>query len=504
MKAESFKSRYLIKVASSIIIAIVNIIIQMLLPRAFSVEEFGYYSYNLNLFTSVVSLANLSTSNALVAKFSKRNGEIGLVYFYLCFYAVEVILLSSAVIFLFPTNFMQTTFVGQTLMMVILGLETAAIIKFLADVVSIYDSMAIAKVSAIFQIVLKVSICLFVIGLYFVGQLNLFWFYVGQIIITVIIAFILLFLVLRYQRIQYPEKNVKKIEEYIKEYTIFCRPLVISSIIAQVITIVMNWCLMRFSGATEQAMFGVAWQLNTLVTYIFAPYAELSKREYSILSNDKNNLQQFYESSLKRMIWLTAYFACFIGFCSDWFVRILYGDRYTQADFVTLLIMIYTVYQAWGQMSGAFMLATERTKMNATLGILGQIFTIGLVFLFQIPNVLWPNGLGAIGIALVYVLQNFIGVTLSVAVTSYALDMQVVKIMMVQVAPLSICSLLSFGLNKGINLICNGNDIVVILLKVLSAGIIYTMIVGIIIFVFPSFISMDRHQIKKIFKRQRG
>ena len=60
MKQDEFKIRYIIKLSSSALIAILNIIIQMILPRVLSVEEYGYYSYNLNVFTSVVSMATLS------------------------------------------------------------------------------------------------------------------------------------------------------------------------------------------------------------------------------------------------------------------------------------------------------------------------------------------------------------------------------------------------------------------------------------------------------------
>ena len=68
MKQDEFKSRYIIKLISSVLIALLNIIIQMLLPRVFTVEEYGYYTYNLNVFTSVVGIATLSAPNALVSK----------------------------------------------------------------------------------------------------------------------------------------------------------------------------------------------------------------------------------------------------------------------------------------------------------------------------------------------------------------------------------------------------------------------------------------------------
>ena len=98
MKRDEFKERYVIKLASSVLLVILNAFIQLILPRAFSVEEYGYYTYNLNVFMSVVNIATLSTQSALVSKLSKRNEEIGLILFYLKFYLIMALVLNLAVI----------------------------------------------------------------------------------------------------------------------------------------------------------------------------------------------------------------------------------------------------------------------------------------------------------------------------------------------------------------------------------------------------------------------
>ena len=86
MKQDDLKSRYAIKLISSVAIVLLNGGVQIILPRALSVEEYGYYSYNLNVFTSIVNMANMSVSGAMVSKFSKRNEDRGLLVFYLFFY----------------------------------------------------------------------------------------------------------------------------------------------------------------------------------------------------------------------------------------------------------------------------------------------------------------------------------------------------------------------------------------------------------------------------------
>ena len=72
MKRDNFAGRYIVKLSSSIVLTVINAVIQLFLPRALSVEGYGFYSYNLNVFTSVVVMANLSASNAMVSKFSPK------------------------------------------------------------------------------------------------------------------------------------------------------------------------------------------------------------------------------------------------------------------------------------------------------------------------------------------------------------------------------------------------------------------------------------------------
>lgn len=498
MREESFRSRYFIKIGSSIIIALLNMVIQVLLPRSLSVEEYGYYSYNLNIFSSTVILANLSASNALVAKFAKRNEELGLVYFYLKFYCVEIVVLSVAVITLYSSTVVQESFAGQSMAMVCLGLETAAVLKLFSDIVSLYDAMAIARISAICQVILKASISMFVMITFFLRKLNLILFYAGQIGFTLLAGITLLFLIIKYQKQKYPRNINNGFCKYLKEYKSYCAPLVISSVASQLLIIIMNWSLMRFSGVTEQAMFGAAWQLNALLSYVFSPYAELSKREYSIFQDDQNKLKVFFVNSLKRMFWITTFFACFIGFCSDWILQLLYGGKYNDAKLVTLLIMIYTIYQAWGQMCGAFMLATERTKMNAFVSIINQMLMLVLVFMFQIPNIIWPDGLGAIGIALVYLVSNILGVLLSVTVSARDMNLSIWKVLSIQLVPLSLCAVVAWIINHIINWYIVGSGDFIIMSKILMGGTIYTFLVLGMLFIFPSQVGITREQIKRV------
>lgn len=497
---DNLRNRYIIKVGSSALIAVFNIIIQLILPRVFSLTEFGFYSYNLNLFTSIVVLANLSASNAMVAKFSKRNEEIGLVKFYLKFYAAMTLILTALILFIYPTAYIQEAFGGQTIFVIMLGLQVAVVNKLLTDCISMYDASAVSRFPAFMQIILKVLLSFSVIIGYLFGKLSLSVFYIFQVSITSLIIFILLKTLIRDQRMRYPIYLDKGIMHYAKEYWNFCSSLVLAGIFAQIVVIIMNWALMRWSGAGEQALFGAAWQFNLLLSYIFSPYAEVMKREFAVLQTDSEVLAKHFHFSLKLIFWLTAFPAIFIATFSDWILPLIYGDKYSNATLVTVIIMFYTIYQAWGQLTGSFFIATEKTKANAIIGIVGQILTLVFVFLFQIPNFIWKESLGSTGIALNYFIVNIICVTISISYISNYLKKSILSNLSVQFAPLILCLLSAHVFKTLFGMVTIEGTYLLAFFKTIFAGICYSLFVALMIYIWPSIIELSREDLKNKIK----
>lgn len=503
MKQDEFKNRYIIKLASSIVLAALNMIVQLILPRVFTVEEYGYYSYNLNVFTAVVGIASLSVPSALCAKFSKRNEETGLIWFYLKFYLAMTLVLNLAVTILYAYGFLQDTFAGQTLFTVLLGMEASIILRLHTDSIGIFDAMAVSRFPAVMQTVLKAAMSAAVILSFLAGRLNLACFYVIQILLTFVITFCMLHEILRDQKRRYPAGTDRGGRAYLKEFWVFCRPLVMSNAVSQFLVIFMNWSLMHWSGASDQAMFGAAWQLNTLVSYVFSPYAELSKREFAVIQNDAEGLRHRYVQSLRLMMWLTSYFAVFTGFASAWLLPVVYGEKYADAAFVTLLIMFYTIYQAWGQISGSFLLAVERTKLSAAIGITSQVITLVLVFLFQIPNAIWPDGLGSTGIALTYLAANILNVSISLYANAKVLKMDFWRNWSIQLLPIALCSMIMLCLKYGMDYVLDENSIIVLAVKTVAAGIVYTAAVGTVLYRNPQFIGITKENLKMAVRFER-
>lgn len=503
MKEESFKRRYLIKIITSFLIAGINVVVQIILPRALSVDEYGYYSYNLNVFTSVVTIANLAMSNAFVAKYSKRNNEISLVYFYLAFVGIVALALNALIIGLFAANVISSFFSGQSFLIVLFALEASILLKLLTDCISIFDASSIARFPSIMQVVIKIALVLSVLASYFAGVLNLLLFYIIQISILSLVITVLIASVIRYQNKKYREPVVKKFSQYYKEFFVFCRPLFISLIVSQGVTILLNWSLMHWSGASEQAMFGAAWQFNAIISYIFSPFAELSKREFACIEENRDLLRRRFEKSLTLIVWLTSYFSIFVAASSNWIVPIVFGDKYANANSVTTIMMYYTIFQACGQICGSYLIGVSDTKASAVIGVAGQAFVVAMIFCFQFPGLVFAESLGAVGISINYLVSSLITSVVSIIYIYRKNGSKVLINCLKHIIPIVTLSMVSFALSYIANFITRNDDAIALLFKTFFCGIAYTFITATFIFAFPKTINMTREELFNYFKRKK-
>lgn len=493
-KQESFTRRYIVKIVSSLLIALLNVIVQLLLPRVFTIEEYGYYSYNLNVFTSIVTVFNLSTSNALVSKFSKRNDEDGYIRFYLIFFAIISLVLNIGIILLFPTNFIRTSFTGQSILIILLGLNASIARKLLTDMVSVFDAMALSRLPALWQIFQKIiiSVCV-IVGNYF-GILNIYVFHIFQITTICVISIFLILLFFYIHKNKFKISLRKRNVEYISEFFIFCRPLIFATVFDQVIILIKNWTLMHWSGIASSALFGAAWQLNIILSYIFSPYAELMKREFAV-SHNNNELNYRITQSLKIMAWLISYFCIFIAINAQDILLFLFGDKYSNAVLVTQLIMIYTIYQAWGQILGSFMLAIEKTKASAMVSVFANCFSLLLIYFLQCPNFIWEKGLGVNGMAFSYVICNIFSVSLSLFYVARSIKLSFLKLSTIPLLSMIICFIISFIIYSIYMRLIPDNILIARLLRIISGGISYTTLVLLLLWNCPKIIGIDKKNI---------
>lgn len=502
VQRDEFSKRYLINIISSIIVAIINTVVQLILPRVLSIEEYGIYTYNLNVFVSVVTLANLSCSSALISKFSKRNDERGLLIFYIKFFIIDSIILNIGTIILYKVIGQAHIFIGQTVFMVFLGINASILTYLLQNIISMYDGMAISRFPAFVRISIKVVLGIVVFISFFWGTLNLYVYYLIQSFITFIGIAVLLTVLFVIHKREYPQYVNKGNWYYCKEFYAFCHPLIFATCFSQIMTILKNWMLINYSGETGQAMYGVALQLNVLVTYVFSPYAELMKREFAVIQYNIEKIKYRLLQSFQQVMWITVYFAAFIMVCTEWIVLVIGGDKYLASVPIVRLIMIYTVFQALGQIFGSYLIATEQTKVNARFSQFSQVLGAVGVLLFQIPNFLFPNGLGASGIGWNYAVSNIVYISGVMIYLYKKKNIRINDIFYVQAKAWGICLIVAYMAKTIVEMLVNGwVEGSMIYVKVILAGIVYTGTIVVLIMGFPGLFGLKKQLIDQILNR---
>ena len=498
MKRDDFSKRYIIKLFSAGIIILLNVIITFIIPRAFSLEEYGYYTFNTSIFTSIVGLANLSTSNALNTKYAKRNNDIGLLKFYAGFFVIMTLCLNILVIGLYHFNFVKHFFGSQNLFIIILGLEVALLNKLLTDVISIFDSIAVTRFPSVMQGLLKAIIAIFVLITYFLGKLNLYIFYIGQIIIFGSIITVLCKVFLKDFRIINTDYADYGLKSYIKEFYIFCKPLVIVGVFSQLLNLFMDSSLLNNSGAETRAMYGAACQFNALLVFVFSPYAELSKREFAVKSQDQIDLKHYFMNSIKIVMWGTAFFAVFIAIFADWIIPVLFGENYISARISVILIMVYTIYQAWGQVMSSFLLSLEKTKESAWLGLVSQSLLFVCVLIFLRPNFIFPTSLGAEGLSLSRAIANVFYVIAMIFVIARQFRYSALSINLISVFSIVFYGVIAGILHVASHIIMQKFSIGTPFVWLLLSSFVYLCATLVFLWKCPEIFGVNKEQLKKI------
>lgn len=496
MKRDRFSNRYLIKLFSSFIIIAANFAIQFILPRAFTVEEYGYYTHDVSVFVSVVGLANLYTSNAVVSKYAKRNDEIGLIRFYIKFFAIVAIILNIGLICIYPLQIFKTSFGMQALPVVMLALEAEILNKLYTDVISLYDAAAISRFPSIIQILMKLAMSGMILFTYIAGRLNIMVFYSFQVFLLAIVIFILMRAFIKDYHVRYVVGKINRTRDYIGEFYYFCRPLVITGVLVQIINIAMDILFLNEAGAASRAMYGAAMQMNALVLYVFSPFVELSKREYAVSAKEIEKQKVFVDKSMRTVMWMTSYFAVFIFVFAEYILPIIYGEGYEEAAAVTRIIMIFTVFQSWGQLLSTYFESMEQTKINAFFGILTEILQIICMILFIMPNWIWPDGLGANGIAIAKTVTNVLYVMILCSFIAIKLKFLIWRVHVIYLNAGLVLGMIAYGVKELIGFALKGRG----LFYVLVCGVIYSLGTGIFIYAVPSVVGTDRSFIKNKLK----
>lgn len=490
---DSLNKRYFFKILGKLITAPMTLIIQALLPRGLGPETYGKYIFQTNVFQQVIAFFDTGTSLAFYTKLSKRPDDKSLIRFYGGFTLISAILILLFTSIIFILNQGENLFPGQEMRFIFMAIFFAVITWWSETIYKIIDAYGLTTKGEIILVYQKIISVLALFIIYLFNNINL----LSIFLYNYFILFILIFWWTRclYQNGIFIHKIKSLTRKEIKEKTDylwkFSSPLITYSFFGMIISFFDNWLLMKISGPIQQGFFGLAFKLSSISFMFTGAMTQLITREFSVAheENDKPYLAFLFNKYIPLLYLVATYISVFLIIYADFFTNWFGGKEYLNGTIPIAIMLFYPIHQTYGQLSGSLFYSTGQTKLYRNIGI--SMMPLGIVFTWVAlaPLNLFGFSMGAIGLALKTVVLQFIAVNVQLYFNTKYLSLSFPKYLLHQFYVLGLFLICAYFSRWIIQLYIVSN-----IISFLLSGFIYTLLILIIVYLNPQFISLSKYE----------
>ncbi|MDA7805112.1 hypothetical protein N8991_03540 [Schleiferiaceae bacterium] len=383
-----------------------NFLLQFFYARLLGPANFGVFDYVLNASNKIIAFFDGGSSKAFFVKLSEDNQtSIYSLYFFL----LSLFLLTLNVVFLVVFQVLPAFFPGNSLVEVLLITNLASVLYFLS---AVYNSLDAVNRTVYLEKV-KIALIVFTLTAFFIVYLT-----IENFGITKFVSLHLFINVMALIFVSYKQKIFKRIYRNLassicKENFIylasFVKPLLVYSFVTTLIPIFERWLLHFFNDSVELGYFAIAFKLAALVLVFTSAFIPLFGRQLSILNslNKTSEIAHLYLSTQKRLLVLTGSFSILVANFSQELISAVGGNVYKEATPVLHVMSFYPVAQTLWQINGSYFYSTKRVSTYSNIGIVTSPISFLLIWVFIAPKDLFGMNLGALGLALTYILYTF-------------------------------------------------------------------------------------------------
>ena len=499
---QSVKKRYAAKLAANLVGLIIGLFTVSIIPRGLGPKYYGEFSFLTDFFGQLISLFTLATSIGFYVKLSQRQNEFGLISFYYQFTGLAIL-----VMFLFVggsqiTGASKTFWIDQSIIYVYMAAFYAALIWLVGLMTNVVDAYGLTISTEIAKIVQKFLGTLILLSLFLVKQLTLANFFLYNYIISVLLIVAFLWIITRngIPFFQNWKLNKEEIKQYIQEFYKYSHPLFVYAIIGVFTGVFDRWLLQKYAGSAQQGYFGLSLQISGICFIFTSAMATLITREFAITykNNDINEMARLFRRYIPMLYAVAAYFGCFVSVQASKIIFIFAGKQYANAVIPMAIMALYPIHQTYGQLSGSVFYATGKTKVFRNIGLFFMILGLPILYIALAPSGKMGFNAGATGLAIKFVLIQFIAVNVQLFYSSRMLKLRFIKYFSHQV----ICMSTLLGLALISKLIIDKLLLVDanIIISFLISGFIYSILVLLLIFFFPAAFGVYKSDVKSALK----
>lgn len=286
---------------------------------------------------------------------------------------------------------------------------------------------------------------------------------------------------------------------YAKEFYQYSHPLFVYALVGLIVGILDRWLLQVFSGSVQQGFYGLSYQIGAVCFLFTGAMTPLITREFSIAfaKQDLNQMAHLFRRYIPLLYGIAAYFSCFIAMQAENVAYLFGGAKFHDADLVIAIMSFYPIHQTYGQLSGSVFYATAQTGLYRNIGITFMIIGLPITYFLIAPVDMLGLNAGSAGLAIKTVLITFVAVNVQLYFNSKFLKLSFWKYLAHQLVCISCLLLLAF---ISLMIVDSLQISSIIVINFLLNGIIYTISVAGLTYVFPALFGLKRKDIRSFFQ----
>ena len=294
--------------------------------------------------------------------------------------------------------------------------------------------------------------------------------------------------------------SIKPIGNALKKY---CNPLLIFLILQYLIFVIDRNLLQIKRGSYEQGLYGFSLNMTNMIMILISAMIPLFLRQVAILNKnrDMDALCSLYNKVVPSFFLIVCYFVSFIIVNAEDVIVLIGGEKYENSKWLLIILMFSTLAACYSNFNNCLLYTFGRFGYTSKLLLFISPISIIYSFLF-----IYYYDFGALSLVIksaitefvmLFLIQLFIARRIGLKIKEHILFGLTVSIIFLSAAFLVLC-------------IGNLFELKHYLIRIFLFGTLYTLIIGIIYFLFPAILHLKNgfgyhiqiSQIRNYVKRQ--
>jgi O-antigen/teichoic acid export membrane protein len=400
----SVRRRFAFTVGANLLRSVLSFMTGMLLARSLGPVSFGNMAFLLGTFVAIRQILDMSSSTAFYTFMSQRRQSSRFVKLFFGWLGVQFAVPLCVVGLLFPSQWIDVVWRGEQRGLVLLAFTAAFMQNSLWPVIQQFGE---SRRQTIWVQSVGVAIVathlLAMVLLWSFGILGLYAIFAAIALEYIAAAMVMLkWLPNRAPAESTPSDVVPK--SVFGQYLRYCLPLIPYAWIGFAYEFADRWLLQNYGGSVQQAYYAVSAQFSGIALIATSSILNIFWKEIAEahFRGDHARTHMLYRR-ISRTLFLVG--AIVAGYLSPWaeeLLRLILSAAYVGGVSTLVIMFLYPIHQSMGQIGGTMLYATERVTLQAVIGIVFMVVSMGVTYLVLAPaNAAVPGlGLASQGLAL--------------------------------------------------------------------------------------------------------